>query len=76
MAGEMERALGYLTQAQEDQRAAEELLTRAYAGRAMAMRLVQASIEAGRAPARRGGVAERARKFDSGTGALGARGAR
>lgn len=70
MASEMERALGYLTQAQEDQRAAEELLTRAYAGRAMAMRLVQASIEHARRP-HRGGVAVRARKFDD----PGARGA-
>lgn len=49
---DMERALGYLVQAQEDQRQAEEFLARAYAGRAMAMRLVKVSIERGSRPRR------------------------
>lgn len=53
---DMERALGYLVQAQEDQRTAEDFLARAYAGRAMAMRLVKVSIERGSRP-RRGGYA-------------------
>lgn len=53
---DMERALGYLLAAQEDQRQAEEFLARAYAGRAMAMRLVKVSIERGSRP-RRGNYA-------------------
>lgn len=60
---DMERALGYLVQAQEDQRQAEELLTRAFAGRAMAMRLVKVSIERGERRAGGRGAAARVRRF-------------
>ncbi len=60
---EMRRALGYLIGAQEDQRRAEELLTRAHAGRAMAMRLVQVSIERSARRHRGEGVVARIRRF-------------
>lgn len=69
---DMERALGYLVQAQEDQRQAEELLTRAFAGRAMAMRLVKVSIERGERPHAGGrGAAARVRRFGDEAGEAG-----